>query len=426
MKNTKNALLWIPNTLRGLATGISVGLFITVFANTIFFAGQMNQKLKYIFLFLPLAAVATSFMYKKLGENCKKTTAYAIDEIHSQEERKEKNLASAQNNGAINAKMGLVGFVASSLSHLFGASVGKEGVGVQIGISISALIDKLEDKISKCLKIKDSDSTAYYLMCGASAAFGALFGSPITGVLFGLQFASPDILRLDAILPCTFASFSAFIVSSSLKIHILQIPDYLELPFNINNIVLVIIFSLSAGFFVRFFCIAIEKCKALYANKAKPRIPYLVVILPSGFSALIILLNLKLNGNLLFNGLSTSLLYQAISSNVPFYSFLLKAILVLLSTLAGFVGGEVVPLLVLGATFGNTFATIFSLDSGAFAVLGALAMLSGGTNLPLVCFMLGIELFGYSEPLLLFIACAMSYTSSGKAGIYDHQSTLFR
>ena len=92
-----------------------------------------------------------------------------------------------------------------------------------------------------------------------------------------------------------------------------------------------------------------------------------------------------------------------------------------MSIAAGFVGGEVVPLLVIGSTLGYTLSSIFGLPTGAFAALGALGMLSGGTNLPVVCFALGLELFHYNDPVLLFLAVAIAFIASGNESIYAHQ-----
>ena len=104
----------------------------------------------------------------------------------------------------------------------------------------------------------------------------------------------------------------------------------------------------------------------------------------------------------------------------------MKALLVILSISAGFIGGEVVPLLVVGSAIGYTAASILSLPTSSFAALGALGMLSGGTNLPLVCFALGLELFHYPDPTLLFIAVTVAYVTSGNEGIYAHQRKFFR
>ena len=126
-----------------------------------------------------------------------------------------------------------------------------------------------------------------------------------------------------------------------------------------------------------------------------------------------------------YAGLSIALLYDAIQGNAALYAFALNALTIFLSISAGFTGVEVVPLLVTGGTFGFTAATLLGLPTPAFSVLGAVGMLSGGTNLPIVCFVLGLELFGYTEPMLLFITAALSYAASGKESIYQHQRQMF-
>lgn len=424
MSDNQEKFPFVYNAFRGITVGLLTGLFIMVFANTIHFVSKLNAKYTYLFLLLPVGAVATHYIYRIFGSNFKKATVYAIDQIHSQEEKKALNLATEQKCAHVNPLMGVVGYISASISHLLGASVGKEGVGVQIGLSAGAILDSTENRIAKALKLKDTDTTAYYMMSGASAAFGSLFGSPIAGTLFGLQFASPDIVRLDAIIPCTLSSFAATLVTTALKTHIMVIPEYAPLQFNINNMLWVIAFSLIAGFVVRFFCIALEESKEL-GERCYGHLPqWITKTIPATVLAAITFIYFKLSGNLDYNGLATGLLYSSISGDVDWYAFILKALLILLSMNAGFIGGEVVPLLVFGSTFGYTFASIFSLPAPAFASLGALIMLSGGTNLPLVCFALGLELFHYNEPWLLFIACSLGYVASGKRGIYDHQRNI--
>ena len=84
------------------------------------------------------------------------------------------------------------------------------------------------------------------------------------------------------------------------------------------------------------------------------------------------------------------------------------------------------PLLVTGGTFGYVLASVLSLPTPAFTALGAIGMLSGGTNLPLVCFALGLELFGYTEPVLLFVTVAVAFMASGTKSIYQHQRKALR
>ena len=142
----------------------------------------------------------------------------------------------------------------------------------------------------------------------------------------------------------------------------------------------------------------------------------------SAVAAAIFLATYAITGRDDYNGLSVTLLYDAMDGDgIPYLSFLLKAILVFLSIAAGFVGGEVVPLIVTGGTFGYAVASAAGFETAPFAVLGAIGMLSGGTNLPLVCFALGLELFGYTDARMLFLTVAFAYLTSGKTGIYQHQ-----
>ena len=100
--------------------------------------------------------------------------------------------------------------------------------------------------------------------------------------------------------------------------------------------------------------------------------------------------------------------------------------MVALTFAAGFVGGEVVPLMIVGAGFGMSMSYLFDMPLSPFAVLGSVGMLSGGTNLPLVCFALGMELYGYKEPTMLFLMVTVSFLASGRSGIYAHQKLPYR
>lgn len=413
MKNKRTLnIKWLANSIRGIYVGILTGLCIVLFANTISLMGELNTKNPFAFLLLVPCAIVSYYVYKKVGEDFKKATVFAIDEIHSDEEQ---NLVNAHKKSHVSPLMGIVGYFMSCIAHLAGASVGKEGVGVQIGLSIASFAKKGEEKLLK----KADTNKDYFLMSGAAAAFSALFGSPVAGVLFGTQFASPDITRLDAFLPCVLSSISAYFVSSALSIHILHIPYFTELTLTLGNTIYVGLFGLLIGLMARLFCHGLEKFKEASHKIFKNQVSN--IIFPAFLVTCIIFANYLINKDLSYNGLSSGLLYSSISDSVPLHAFLVKAALIFLSIAAGFVGGEVVPLLVLGSTFGFTFATLLGLPTGAFAALGALGMLSGGTNLPVVCFVLGFELFHYDEPVLLFVAVAMAFIASGNESIYAHQ-----
>lgn len=418
VKYLKSASNWVENIFRGLIVGIATGLVICLFANTINWASGIYINHPFLCLLIPIGALVCLFVYSHLSSIYKRVTVTAIDEIHSEEDESLKN---SQKDPSISPFTGVVGYLMATMSHLLGVSTGKEGVGVQIGLAISDTFAKIENFLKrKLFKSQKKCHESIYLMSGASAAFGSLFGSPISGILFGTQFASPDVTRLDAFLPCTISSYASVFVSRALNIHILQIPHVDPLPFTLKNALLVLVFGFIIGITSRLFCYSLEKYKNLNDRLFKNR-KVLKVLTPSLIALAIMLINYAISKNFLYNGLSIPLLYASINGTVPWYSFLLKAVLIFLGIASGFVGGEVVPLLVIGACLGSTLGPLFGLSSSVMAVFGALSMLAGGTNLPLVTFALSLELFHYSEPLLLFLSISIAFVSSGKESIYDHQ-----
>ena len=419
MKKKDTILRILFNTVRSLAVGIVTGTCITIFANTVNIAGVINNRFPFLILLIPLGAYLTLAIYQKLGDSFRKTTVEAIDTIHEMEtETDEVKLRP----GKISPWMGPVAYIAAAISHFTGASVGKEGVGVQIGLAIGEFFTRIERKFAWRGHYGRED---YYLMTGSAAAFGSLFGAPIAGILFGLMFATPDILRLDALFPVLVSTYSAVYVALKLGIHKMEIPDFMELPATVNNLITVALFAILIGLLARLFLYLLAKFRKGVEDKFGSKI--LSALIPGTMVTLFSIIIFIFTDSFDYNGLSLDLLYRAIDGRgVPLYTFILKALMVFLSIAAGFVGGEVVPLLVTGGTFGYAFAAVLGLETSPFAVLGAIGMLTGGTNLPLVCFALAIELFSYSEPGLLFMTVALSYLASGDKGIYHHQRIAMR
>ena len=54
-------------------------------------------------------------------------------------------------------------------------------------------------------------------------------------------------------------------------------------------------------------------------------------------------------------------------------------------------------------------------------MVGAVAVLAGGTNTPLAMVFLGVELFGGSGAIVFAVACVIAYSTSGHEGIYHAQ-----
>ncbi len=400
---------------RGFATGAVTAVAITLFSLVVAKSTELNQNHRFLILTIPLAALLTTFLTKKVGNMFRHGTHEAINDINRKDDGVED--MAKQEARAIRPGMGIISAIACALTHISGASGGKDSAGVQVGFSCSSLVSWIEGRFHSIENDTDANST--YLMCGASAAFGALFSAPISGVLFGTQFASPKTTRLDVWLPCTISSFTSVLISRALGIHVLDIPEVIALDFNLKNAFLVIALAVLVGFSARFFCFFTEKANDLLHRHVKN--DYLRALGPA-----LVLLALTgvvyfTRGDFRYNGLGAELMYDIIGGNFHHYDAPLKFLFFILTVMASFFGGEVIPLLVIGSAMGASFASLVGLEISGTAVIGALAMLSGGTNLPLVCFALGLELFGFTEPVLLFLAASISFVASGKHGIYTSQ-----
>lgn len=415
---------WPGQLARGLFTGLLTGLVISLYSQAVFLAGELNKSYPFLVLFIPAAAVLTQYLFKLSGERFRSSTVSAIDEINNHRNKDHRNWAESQIPDSITPRMGLVAFLGAMLTHISGASGGKEGAGVQIGLSCASVIERAEVRINM-LKQKEHDNRSdYYLMCGAAAAFSSLFNAPVAGVLFGTQLASPKATRLDAYLPCIAASYSSMLVSQATGCHVLEIPSYLPLSFDARTFIGVVVFAVLTGLYARLFCFVIHKLRDFFRKHIKNA--YIVVLIPSLLLLAASLITYFILGTFRYNGLGGDLLYELIIGDANHIDDVIKLLMVSLTFASGFVGGEVVPLMIVGAGFGMSVASLLNLPGAAFAVLGSVGMLSGGTNLPLVCVALGMELYKYSEPSLLFIMCTLSFIASGKGGIYAHQKLPYR
>lgn len=141
----------------------------------------------------------------------------------------------------------------------------------------------------------------------------------------------------------------------------------------------------------------------------------------SAVGGIIIIILTGLIGTRDYLGLSLPLMNNSFTGQVHPFAFVGKLLFTSITLGAGFQGGEVTPLFVIGSTFGNSLSGILHISPSLLAALGLIGIFAGSTNAPITSFVLGIEMFGSQNAEYMFMTCIVSYLFSGHSGIYISQ-----
>lgn len=355
---------------------------------------QARSHFPWIVAGLPLAGFLVAWIYGKIGKSVEAGNNLLIDEIHDPKT-------------IVPFRMAPLILFGTVVSHLFGASVGREGTAVQMGGAIS-------DQFSHWLKLH-GEHRKLLLMAGISAGFASVFGTPLAGMVFALEVLAIGKLRYDALLPCLIAAISADQVCLLWGAHhtvyaIPEIPDHL--PFTIAAVA---VGGLLFGLTGRAFAFATHSL----ARRMKSWFPN-PLMRPLVGGAVLAALFLFLDAER-YMGLGIPVIQESFFVSLSWVDSAAKFLFTVASIGSGFKGGEVTPLFYIGATLGNALAPILMLPFPFLAGLGFVAVFAGAANTPLACTIMAIEIFGGDIALYAGIACVFSYMASGHQGIYKSQ-----
>ena len=257
------------------------------------------------------------------------------------------------------------------------------------------------------------------VLCGMSALFTALFGTPVAATVFSMEVVSVGILHYSALFPGLFASLVSLGVTRLMGLEaegwaLLGTP---ELP------------PLSAlqvgGLGIGCALVAILFCTAMHTTAKRYQSmfpnPYVRILVGA---ALVIALTC-VEGSGAYNGAGSAFISAALAGEqaVP-WAFLLKIAFTALTLGAGFRGGEIVPTFFIGAAFGSAVAPLLGLDPAFGAAIGLIALFCGVVNCPLASILLSVELFG-GGTVFFALACALSYLLSGRFSLYSSQKIVY-
>lgn len=301
--------------------------------------------------------------------------------------------------------------VATWISHLAGASVGREGVAVQIGAAVSWQFGHFFHK-----KIEIPNIRTIFLVTGMAAGFAGLFGTPFSAVFFALEVLVAGTLKYRAMGPAICAAFSASWLSArlGLQIHTYAIREVV--PFSIDRQWLTMLtLGLAFGAAGGLFAWSLRKVRALAVKKLPD--PFRRILILGILLALLMLLTQNR-----YAGSGAGLIAAPFQGQpVQVQDFLLKGAFTILSLAAGFIGGEVTPLFSIGVTLGAVLGPVLGCDPMLSAALGFAAVFGSGTNTFLAPVMIGMEIFGFQWFPWFFVVCAVSYLVNRNQSIYSLQ-----
>lgn len=381
--------------LVGCLTGCVSAIFLILLAQTT----VLFQSHTWLLYLLPVSGALIAWVYQRYGQQVTAGNNLILEQIHA-----------PQGQGVPLRMLPLV-LGATLLTHLAGGSAGREGTAVQMGGSIAGAV-------ARWLRLTTSD-TRMLLMAGISAGFGSVFGTPLAGMVFGMEVLTVGGIRYRALLPCLVAALVGdwtvqFLQVSHIQYRVMHVP--VMTPLLVGQLVL-------AGFAFAGASVLFSEGMHWLSATTRHYLPQLVWRAVVG--GLVVIVVTWAIGNYAYNGLSLPLLQRAFMPNgVVWWGFLLKTVLTVLTLSFGFKGGEVTPLFVIGAMLGNTLALIFALPADFMAALGFVAVFAAAVNTPLACIVMAVELFG-AEPLLgVAITTLVAYVSSGHRGIYLAQRVM--
>lgn len=382
----------IISALLGVVCGF-VGSFFHMSIDSVTHFRQQNN---YMIFLLPVGAVVICFLYKTFAKNKRVDTNRVLESV-----RRSKNVPFV---------MAPLIFVSTVISHAVGASAGREGAALQLGGSMGY-------RLGKILKM-NNDDMHIIVMSGMSGLFSVLFGTPLTAAVFSMEVTDVGILNYSAFLPCIVSAFCALQVGEFLGITKtnFEIPNFsMDLHIVVKVVAISVLCALLSIVFCQFLHIGEKLSKKYFKN----------VYLRGVVGAVILVLLSLIVGCDDYNGAGTHIIERAIMLDAKPFAFALKILFTVITISAGFKGGEIVPTLFIGATFGNVIASLFGLNTTLGAAIGFVALFCGVVNCPIASILLALEVFGGTNVMYFALCVAISYMLSGFSSLYRSQKIMY-
>ncbi|MFT3921432.1 MAG: chloride channel protein [Myxococcales bacterium] len=375
----------------GAAVGAVCGVASALFLWGLEEVTELRTEHRSLVFALPLAGVLIGLFYERFGRPIEAGSNLIIDTIHD-------------DGPEIPLRMAPMVLAGTLLTHLFGGSAGREGTAVQMGASLA---DTLAHRLRLPLGLRRKLLTA-----GVAGGFGSVFGTPVAGMIFGLEFVVLGRLEYGALVPALVASLVGDYTTRALGIEHTPYPQVAALPLSPSVLLKWFAFALCCALLAAAF---IELTHALkrQATRFIPRLPWRMAL----GGTVVVLMWLATSDDYL--GLGVPTILRAFSDpSLPAAEAPLKLVFTAVTLGAGFLGGEVTPLFFVGATLGNLLGRVLGLPLELAAGVGLSAVFAGAAKAPLALSVMALELLGANVFPHAVLVCVLTYFFSGRRSIY--------
>lgn len=392
-----NIRYFIKWSALALVIGSVAGAAGTIFSMGVSWATGFRLSHPSMLFFLPVSGLLIVWMYHSFHEEGNRGTNMVIDAISSNER--------------VTPATGSLIFFSTILTHLGGGSSGREGAALQLGGSIG-------NSFGEWFKLDERDKKIA-IMCGMSAVFSALFGTPVAAAIFSLEVVSIGVLYYAALVPCVFSSFLAVGIARAAGLEGEHFPVEMIPVLDLKAVGLLVLLGILCAAVSILFCVLLHTAEHAY----RKYFPDARVRILAG-SFLFIALTL-LSGTRDYCGSSMGLIESSIEGSARYEAFLMKMLFTAVALGAGFKGGEIVPTLCVGAALGCAFGEITGFAPSLCAACGMAALFAGVTNCPITSLVIALELFGYEGMEYFSIIIAVAFALSGYYGLYASQKFVY-
>lgn len=392
-----NIRYFIKWSALALVIGSVAGAAGTIFSMGVSWATGFRLSHPSMLFSLPVSGLLIVWMYHSFHEEGNRGTNMVIDAISSNER--------------VTSATGPLIFFSTILTHLGGGSSGREGAALQLGGSIG-------NSFGEWFKLDERDKKIA-IMCGMSAVFSALFGTPVAAAIFSLEVVSIGVLYYAALVPCVFSSFLAVGIARAAGLEGEHFPVEMIPALDLKAVGLLVLLGILCAAVSILFCVLLHTAEHAY----RKYFPDARVRILAG-SFLFIALTL-LSGTRDYCGSSMGLIESSIEGSVRYEAFLMKMLFTAVALGAGFKGGEIVPTLCVGAALGCAFGEITGFAPSLCAACGMAALFAGVTNCPITSLVIALELFGYEGMEYFSIIIAVAFALSGYYGLYASQKFVY-